>query len=613
MTGNAANAPQMDASLMLTVEALRRIAICRDDQAWTAILNNHGRRILRLAERMVGKALADDVCQETLLQIRAHAGKFSLPPGVADAEGAARGWVMCIAYRTALGMLRVNQRRSHREQEAGLQRERQATGPDEAALSAEQSELVRREVSELPEVLRGAVCLHYYGELSYADVSSALACSEDVARKRVERGVTELRGRLASAGVAVGAVALTSALAGSSSAASGSVSAAVGFKQLCAWQALLHSSHAPALAGIVKWGGLAIMSKYIVGAAAVLALALSGIQTWRISSLSRELSDLREKSDTVALQEKVGTLEKQLGETRGEAAALKANLSIRSDEVAQIDRRLKGFEQYYGGVPKMNLNMDVTAATQQKLHAYRDAVAKANEAAEQAALVRKQMDDLAMAEEQRRLAAEVQRQAEVKAETDLTRTKEMDNLVRLKYATLAAQQQALRDEAKAALDRTKNEEAQVLRGKLAADAKIDAARAEQAKLIEAENAALQAKVEHERLLQAELERQQVNVKRQQEDVARKQAEEIRLKTELDRQQVESKRLQADGARLQAEATRLQADADRLRAEELRAQEIDRRNLARLKAVQEQGKAADEKPGPQKSVKPPQPPKNEDAF
>jgi len=144
MPASVESAPLNEFARINTVEALRRIASFRDDAAWSAILLNHGAGILRMAERIVGPALADDACQETLLQIRAHAQQFSVPPGARDAEGAARGWIMSIAYRTSLGMLRLNKRRDSNELRAELRNPRMASAPDDALLLKEQLELLRR-------------------------------------------------------------------------------------------------------------------------------------------------------------------------------------------------------------------------------------------------------------------------------------------------------------------------------------------------------------------------------------------------------------------------------------------------------------------------------------
>src|SRR5215510_8311320 len=103
---------------MPTAEALGRLARARDSEAWSAILHNHGVSILRLAHRITAdSSLSEDVCQETLLQIRANAGNFRPPQPPSDPEAAARGWVMCIAYRTALRMQRTRQRITQNEEQ----------------------------------------------------------------------------------------------------------------------------------------------------------------------------------------------------------------------------------------------------------------------------------------------------------------------------------------------------------------------------------------------------------------------------------------------------------------------------------------------------------------
>ena len=106
---------------MSTSSALHRLAVGRDGAAWTAILECHGMDILQLAQRITGdKALSDDICQETLLQIREYAGRFRPLANPAETETAAKGWIMCIAYRSALGMLRQRRRRNQNEAQARI-------------------------------------------------------------------------------------------------------------------------------------------------------------------------------------------------------------------------------------------------------------------------------------------------------------------------------------------------------------------------------------------------------------------------------------------------------------------------------------------------------------
>jgi hypothetical protein len=76
-----------------TVEALRRLAHSRDPEAWGALLEEHGAEILRVSRRILNDAaLAEDACQETLLQLRDLAGAFNASGE--NSDKAARVWIL---------------------------------------------------------------------------------------------------------------------------------------------------------------------------------------------------------------------------------------------------------------------------------------------------------------------------------------------------------------------------------------------------------------------------------------------------------------------------------------------------------------------------------------
>jgi RNA polymerase sigma-70 factor (ECF subfamily) len=271
---------------MATPEALRRLAQTRDPEAWAALLHRHGPELLRLARRITNDpGLAEDVCQETLLQVRQHAGKFRPPPGE-QAPLAARTWIMRIAYHVALKLLRTRRRAAAREvREEVVARSRAAgPGPAERAISKEEAQALRQEVEALPESLRLPVMLHFYGEMDYPELSAALECSQETARQRVHRGVDRLRRRLALLGAALAVAELPALLTGGAAQAA-EVSAALGTGagtvtleagRLAAWQALLDSPAAPALTGVLPAAGMAPALKLTLGlAAAVLAGAVA--------------------------------------------------------------------------------------------------------------------------------------------------------------------------------------------------------------------------------------------------------------------------------------------------------------------------------------------------
>lgn len=93
------------------------------------------------------------------------------------------------------------------------------------------------------------------------------------------------------------------------------------------------------------------MKKYILGIVAVLAILFSVVQTVRVSALQSELADAREKaaSKTASVQDRLAALEKQMTENRGETQALKASVQARSNDVAQLEKKIAAVEQKPGG------------------------------------------------------------------------------------------------------------------------------------------------------------------------------------------------------------------------------------------------------------------------
>lgn len=316
---------------MSTTHALRRVALERESAAWTAILETHGVDILQMAQRITGdSALSDDIAQETLLQIRDYAGRFRPPANPGDAEAAARGWIMCIAYRASLGMLRQRKRREQNEARARVELRARLPEMQDAVLLGEQLALLRQEVSELPELLRSAVCLHYYAQLSIPELSATLNCTEAAARKRVERGVQCLRERLMRGGLALGTVALVSSLHTPARAAENSASIQCFEK----WQSVLYSPSAPALSFATHLGVIAIMTKHFAAAVAILALLLCGVQTYRLNALSQPSDD----KTISALQSRIDSLEGKLAAAQGDAEAFRLSVLARKQEAEPPER-----------------------------------------------------------------------------------------------------------------------------------------------------------------------------------------------------------------------------------------------------------------------------------
>jgi len=373
-----------DGILLSSSAALARLARERDPQAWSALIDRHGAAILRAAGRVTNDAaLREDICQETLLQIRAHAGEFrsqglpNNPHHPQDAEIFARAWVMRIACCTALKMIRTRARSVERETK--VPPAQPPVSPAETAVAQEQAEQVRREVAALPETHRDAVSLRFFGECAYIEIAAILRISEEAAKKRVQRGLDLLRARLSAGGVALSAALLMSLLqqglagaaevsitsvagasaagasaAGASAAGSNAGSAAgecavegLDFSRRAAWQALVNSSQTPALTGVVLSGGVTMVAKAGMGiaAAALLALGIGGGLEIRASRQFAEratASAAEAALQTRALETKLDGNRNEIDVLRRVVESRNSELTSLRDKVAELDKRNVG-------------------------------------------------------------------------------------------------------------------------------------------------------------------------------------------------------------------------------------------------------------------------------
>ena len=81
--------------------------------------------------------------------------------------------------------------------------------PEEAFSRFEVKELVTREISRIPPLLRHALVLRELNQLPMPEVAERLGISASAAKSRLLRGRIELRNRLAKYGTRLGPAALT--------------------------------------------------------------------------------------------------------------------------------------------------------------------------------------------------------------------------------------------------------------------------------------------------------------------------------------------------------------------------------------------------------------------
>lgn len=192
---------------MDSASALGRLA-AGDQEAWAWLVDRHGPDMLRVCQRLLADQAALDALQDSLLKLRATAGRFA-----ADGAGevAARAWIMTLTWRTAHNLARSGRRRRHHERIAGVASPIAAA--EEAAGDDERLEPVRRALRELKPAWRQAIELHVIEQLPHAAIAEALGCSPEAVRLRVSKGLRSLRQRLERQGLPLGAATLLALLA----------------------------------------------------------------------------------------------------------------------------------------------------------------------------------------------------------------------------------------------------------------------------------------------------------------------------------------------------------------------------------------------------------------
>jgi RNA polymerase sigma factor (sigma-70 family) len=152
----------------------------------------HGDELLRFLVRRTGDSeIAADLWAETFAQALASRGRFR-----GTDEQQARAWLFTIARRQLSRYYRRGKSERRAMQRLGI--ERPAINPETEA------EIVRRAgldevrqsiaagVAMLSTDAREAIMLRVVDELSYSDLASRLAISEQAARLRVSRGMKVL-------------------------------------------------------------------------------------------------------------------------------------------------------------------------------------------------------------------------------------------------------------------------------------------------------------------------------------------------------------------------------------------------------------------------------------
>ncbi|MCU0688693.1 MAG: RNA polymerase sigma factor [Phycisphaerales bacterium] len=172
--------------------------------ALEVLIRRHHDDLLRFLYRLTGsRTLAEDVFQETFLQIHLSAGTF-------DVTRRFKPWLFTIAANKARDMLRKNARRRTLDLDAPVGGGASGGGgggsgggevtfidlmeidgltPAEGVLDAERDAKVQQVVSELPLLMREILLLAYFQRMSYSQIAEALDIPLGTVKSRLHSAV----------------------------------------------------------------------------------------------------------------------------------------------------------------------------------------------------------------------------------------------------------------------------------------------------------------------------------------------------------------------------------------------------------------------------------------
>jgi len=166
-----------------------------EQEAFAALVRRYQREMFGYLVRFTGDAaLADDVFQETFLQVYQSAGLF-------DPGRPFRPWLYTVASNKARDALRKLGRHTTAPLDAVVPGTSGRDGtyadlmpadiptPEEASMNLETRQAVQWMVRELPDTLREVLILSYFQELPHKDISDALSIPVGTVKSRLHNAV----------------------------------------------------------------------------------------------------------------------------------------------------------------------------------------------------------------------------------------------------------------------------------------------------------------------------------------------------------------------------------------------------------------------------------------
>lgn len=180
--------PPAPLSSTRTDAELARGVIDRDQGCLREMYERHGGAVLSIGQKVLrNRTLAEDVVQETFVAF------WNTPDGYDPERGSLKTYLLTIAHRRAVDMVRSEESRSRRE---SVPPDPDYTSVEEEVLTTASSETVRQALRDLDENERRAITMAYFGGLTYVEVADRLGAPEGTVKSRIRTGMRKLAANL---------------------------------------------------------------------------------------------------------------------------------------------------------------------------------------------------------------------------------------------------------------------------------------------------------------------------------------------------------------------------------------------------------------------------------
>jgi len=163
-----------------------------DEEAFSELFSRHQRAVFRYAVYMCGTDAADDVVQDTFMNVLLKSGRYD------PSKGAVLSYLLGTARHLMLRRLSVSRSFAMEEftEDLNVERSVERETPLDDLARQETIEVVRAAVQSLPAAHREVIVLCELEEMDYVEAANVMQCPVGTIRSRLNRARTMLGRKL---------------------------------------------------------------------------------------------------------------------------------------------------------------------------------------------------------------------------------------------------------------------------------------------------------------------------------------------------------------------------------------------------------------------------------